>query len=116
MSLVPGPVARFPSDRYGRSTAVPGSKTVSMWPMRSSRGPSPVDSAHHDVPEAWPIALRLVGNALHVRAEATERIGHERGDLVHPVGGVRAAVDVHHPLKLGEVGGEAALHDAPQRG
>ena len=78
--------------------------------------PLPGDATHHDVPESRPIALRLVGDALHARAEATERIGDERGDLVHPVGGVRAAVHVHHSLQLGEVDGQAALDDAPQRG
>ena len=40
MSVTPGPYARpSASTRNGRSAAVPGSKTVSMWPMRITRGP-----------------------------------------------------------------------------
>ena len=40
MSVTPGPKAVSSSIRNGRSAAVPGSKTVSRWPMRSTRGAS----------------------------------------------------------------------------
>ena len=38
MSVTPGPKAMPSSIRNGRSAAVPGSKTVSMWPISSTRG------------------------------------------------------------------------------
>ena len=86
--------------------------------MADEEQPRPVtgDTTDDDVPEARPITLGLVCNTLHARAEVTERIGNEGGDLVHTVGRVRAAVDVHHPLQVGEVCGEACLHDAAQGG
>jgi hypothetical protein len=40
MSVTPGPYARPPSTRNGRSAAVPGSKTVSMCPMSRIAGPA----------------------------------------------------------------------------
>ena len=48
MSVTPGPVAMPSRILNGRSAAVPGSKTVSMWPMHRSVGPagsSPARSA-----------------------------------------------------------------------
>ena len=40
MSVTPGPVAMPSLMAKGRSAAVPGSNTVSMWPMHSSVTPS----------------------------------------------------------------------------
>ena len=40
MSVTPGPVAMPSAIANGRAAAVPGSNTVSMWPMHSSVGPS----------------------------------------------------------------------------
>ena len=39
MSVTPGPVAMPPWIANGLSAAVPGSNTVSMWPMQRSVGP-----------------------------------------------------------------------------
>ena len=39
MSVTPGPFAMPSAMRNGRSAAVPGSKTVSMWPISRTRGP-----------------------------------------------------------------------------
>ena len=37
MSVTPGPNARSPSIRNGRSATVPGSNTVSVWPIIRTR-------------------------------------------------------------------------------
>ena len=39
MSVTPGPVAMLPSRRNGRAAGVPGSNTVSMWPISRTRAP-----------------------------------------------------------------------------
>ena len=39
MSVTPGPVASPSAMANGRSATVPGSKTVSMWPISMSRAP-----------------------------------------------------------------------------
>ena len=51
MSVTPGPWA-IPSASIvnGRSAAVPGSKTVSMWPISKVRGPSDVPRGPSHVP------------------------------------------------------------------
>ena len=117
MSVTPGPNALPPSDRYGRSAAVPASKTVSMWPISSSRGPSPSRPADDEVAE-----LRLSPSGSVVRCarrsapRARQRIGHEIGDAVDAVGRVRATVDVHEPLQLAEVRGRRDSTMRAQRG
>ena len=101
MSVTPGPNALPPSDRYGRCAAVPGSKTVSMWPMSSSRGPSPSSRPTTRSPSRGPSPSGSWLRAFDGRAEGCQRIGHEVGDPVDAVGRVRAAVDVHELLELG---------------
>ena len=55
MSVTPGPRA-MPSASIanGRSAAVPGSNTVSMWPTSSSRGPPAVPRSPSQVPMTVP--------------------------------------------------------------
>src|SRR5438874_1885191 len=51
MSVTPGPWAfPAPSIMNGRSAAVPGSKTVSMWPINRIRGPPAVPLGPSHVP------------------------------------------------------------------
>ena len=95
MSVTPGPIALPPSDRYGRSAAVPGSKTVSMWPISSSRGPSPSSRPMTRSPSRGPSPRARGVCARRSPPGLAERIGHEVGDAVDAVGRVRAAVDVH---------------------
>ena len=51
MSVTPGPKARSPLDRYGRCGGRPGSKTVSMCPMRSTPWPFAAEPSDHEVAE-----------------------------------------------------------------
>ena len=105
MSVTPGPWAMPSSMRNGRSAAVPGSKTVSMWPMSSDarrrrpcRGTSPTT-----VSPKRPVGSgRTSTSAPELRQEA----GRPATDLVDALGRVRAAVDVHEALEVGEVAGQ----------
>ncbi len=56
MSVTPGPVAMPPWMANGRSSTVPGSNTVSMWPMHRSVGPpgsAPGSSPMTVSPRSW---------------------------------------------------------------
>ena len=103
MSVTPGPWAMPSSMRNGRSAAVPGSNTVSMWPMSRTRGPPalPSNVADDRVAEA---ALGIRPDLdLGARARRGSR-AVQRPTSSTPVGRVAAAVDVDQALEVGEVG------------
>ena len=107
MSVTPGPWA-IPSASIanGRSAAVPGSNTVSMWPMRSSRGAPGVPRSPSQVPMTVPpnrpdgSGRRSTRAPLSARNPATNEPTSST-----PGGRVRAAIDVDEALEVGEVGG-----------
>ena len=87
MSVTPGPVAMPSLMAKGRSAAVPGSNTVSMWPMHSSVTPSgsvPGMSAIDRL--AQPEVVRLGADR---RPQAAQPVGRPGAHLVDP--GLRVA-------------------------
>ena len=96
--------------RNGRSAAVPGSNTVSMWPMSRTRGAArrPVERADDRVAEA---AAR-VGPDVDVGAELAQEAGRPSArPRRRRRACTTAAVDVDEALEVGEVGraGRAAI-------
>ena len=112
MSETPGPCAMPSSIRNGRSATVPGSNTVSMWPTSSTVGPSESPSPRTPI-DGVAVAPRWAPPrpARPARANAC---GDPRADLVHARLGVAAAVDVHQPLQVGQVGRQLRVEDAGQ--
>ena len=98
MSVTPGPWAMPSSIRNGRSAAVPGSNTVSMWPMSRTRGPSdrPVERADDRVRRSGPPGR--AGRRRRRRARS-RNAGDPAADLVDAGRRVRPAVDVDEPLR-----------------
>ena len=110
-----GPGAIPPSIRNGRFATVPSENTVSMCPIRRTRGPAP--AARRTSRSPCRRSGRRVRPALDRPAEPLELRRHPVADLVDPGRRVAAAVDVADPLELGEergrptwssLGGESA--------
>ena len=106
MSVTPGPRrVAVASIANGRSAAVPGSKTVSMWPMRRTRGPPAPGAPSQRPDDRRPERARPDRAGARPRRRCSVRnAGDEPADLVDAVGRVAAAVDVDEPLEVGEVG------------
>ena len=103
MSVTPGPWAIPSSMRNGRSAAVPGSNTVSMWPMSSDarpagrcRGTSPTTVS--------PKRPAGSGRTSTSAPSSRRKPAGPAPDLVDALRRVRAAVDVHEALEVVEVG------------
>ena len=109
----PGRRRGRPSMRNGRAAAVPGSKTVSMWPMSSARGPpgATLEGGHDRVAQA-PGRVRTTFDP---RAEVSQGGRRPAGDLVDAVPGVGAAVDVHERRQVVEVARQAGARRRARR-
>ena len=104
MSVTPGPWATPSSSRNGRIAAVPGSKTVSRWPIRSAAGATgcAVEGGHDRVAQL-PGGIRPV---LHACPQLGQELARPATHLVDARGRVAPAIDVDEPLEVGEVLGQ----------
>ena len=107
MSVTPGPVAMPSSIVNGRSAAVPGSNTVSMWPMQSRARAIRVGAV--DLRDDRVAEAELVGVRRHRRPEGPEPVRRPGADRVDAGLRVAAAVDVDEALEVGEVGGQGGV-------
>ena len=76
MSLTPGPWARSPRISNGRAAAVPGSNTVSRWPISRTVGPPSSDAAIALERADDRVAELGMGVALDPSAERGQPVGH----------------------------------------
>ena len=100
MSVTPAPCARPCSTRYGRSATVPSGNTVSIWPMRRSRGPP-------GVPAIVPTTVSpssAFGWTTTVAPRRSRNRGRPAADAIHTGLRVAAAVDVDERRQVLEIG------------
>ena len=101
------------SIRNGRSAAVPGSKTVSMWPISRARGPPARPSN-----VATTVAPRRPAGSGRISTLGAE-LGRGTSadpapDLVDAGRRVAPAVDVDEPCEIGQVGRQVGADGGPQ--
>ena len=86
----------------GRSATVPGSNTVSMWPMHEDRGPLRVRTPQLADDGLAQVLVVLVRR--HRKPRIRSRSGGPAADGVDAGLRVAAAVGVHEPFEVGEIG------------
>ena len=102
-----------PSMRNGRSAAVPGSNTVSMWPISSDPRPAgPPSNVPTTVSPSRPSGS---GRYSTGRPSSRRNAPVQRPTSSTPAGRVAAAVDVHQVLEVGEEGRQVGLDGCAQR-